>query len=90
MLPAHCKLHQELMSGITWTTPYLLATVVMASRGSGIQQPVLYNSTLQTVLTEKSNPLEVHITISPLCGECVPRSLSKNNLTDGFAFARLP
>lgn len=30
MLPAHCKLHQELRSGITWTTPYLLVTVVMA------------------------------------------------------------
>lgn len=47
------------------TTPYPLATVVTAWSGSGIQQPILHNSTLQAVLTPKSNCLEVYIIIFP-------------------------
>lgn len=48
-----------------WTTPHSLATVVMAYSANDIQQLILYNSTLQTVLTQKSNALEVHILMFP-------------------------
>lgn len=41
-----------------WSSPSSLSMVVMAHSGSGIQQPILNNSTLQAVLTQKSNPLE--------------------------------
>lgn len=45
-----------------WSSPYLLSMVILAYTGSVIQQPVLYNSTLWTILTPKSNPLgEGHI-----------------------------
>lgn len=45
----------------TWSSLYPLFMVVMAYSGNFIQQPILYDSTLQTVLIQKSNPFEVYI-----------------------------
>lgn len=44
-----------------WSSPYSLSMVVLAYTGSVIEQQILDNSTLQTLLSPKSNPLEGHI-----------------------------
>lgn len=44
-----------------WSSLYTLSMAVMAHSSTAIQQSILYNSTLQTLLIQKSNPFEVDI-----------------------------